>query len=175
MDNQLDVVYVLRDLAHLVSSVEGGFYDPNIRSARGNDDGVRVSTGNNAGVSTQAPCDVSHLDLLVKLDSVLSLLPGEIGESTRSEYLSRVALELEEEQWPLGARGLDQVTACWTEFRQFFGLVVAGQRSLHEPMTLNEVAMLLGQPIRRVTDWADQGRLERWVIDDQVLWQIPRL
>lgn len=189
VDNNPDLAYVLRDLAHLTESVEQRFYDPTSTNPAagggGPGDGVRVSTGNNAGISTQAPCDISHLDLLVSVDAVIALLPDQAvvglqrldpstARSGRSRVLSLVALLVEEGD-SLPAAFVDAITSCWTEFRRAFGLVVLGQRSLHEPMTLEEIAGVLQQPLPVVKEWSEQDLLERWQIGDRVLWRIPKL
>lgn len=184
-----DLSFALRDLRKLVRLVETEFYNPEPDHVQGaTTDTPMVQAGNRH--HTQAPCDVGHLDILAQVDSLLfqttlvSLVedtpqvvgapsPGE-NRPPRTDCLATLA-QLADDGWQFDSQQIDLIFDCWVQVRQALGLTYVGQRSLHEPMTVEEIAALFGVPVLQVREWAHQSQLVQWTVAGQTMFQIPQL
>lgn len=190
-----DLSFSLRDLRKLVRLVESEFYNPEPDHVQGaTTDTPMVQAGDRH--HTQAPCDVGHLDILSKVDSLLfqttlaSLVediphppstppvvgapsPGE-NRPPRTDCLAALA-QLADDGWQFDSQQIEAILDCWVQVRQALGLTYVGQRSLHEPMTVEEIATLFGVPVLQVREWAHQSQLVRWTVAGQTMFQIPQL
>lgn len=177
-----DMSFSLRDLRKLVRLVEIEFYNPEPDHVQGaTTDTPMVQAGDRH--HTQAPCDVGHLDTLARVDSLLfqTTLMSLVGAPSprekrppRTDCLATL-VQLADDGWQFDSEQIELILDCWVKVRQDLGLTYVGQRSLHEPMTVEEIATLFSVPTLQVREWAHQSQLVQWTVAGQTMYQIPQL